>query len=464
MIHYDDTHYHDGSHRIHTRPQLIPALHRHHPRHVTRRQWIKGAGALAAFAPFSRSVPARAQASTPSGLKNLVVVTWPEGLELDWSVLGESGSNYVLPPILASLEAHRDQLLLTHGFRGSSENVILLHSENTLGLWTGATVKGGQGLQELSTHPSIDQVVAERIGMDTPYPSLHFGAQTNIESFISTPYLHYSGRFQPIPAEDDPSAMFGKIFQTSEDPATLAAARARKQSVLDFVNTQLTSLAPGLASDDRIKLEKHSEGIRTLERTLDSLGESTCTTSDAPPLTKEAALLDENFPEVIRIQTELMARALECGLTRVATLQMTNTDSQTLIPGLTTNRTVHSAQHNGTAADRIAIGTFFVERLADVLDTLRSIETSPGTTLLDETLVVFGSEMSVGTHGFVPIPYMLAGGGSYFKWGQYIKLPETQRHTRLLTSVVHAMGATDIDTFGEFSGPDAEGPADLLLG
>jgi len=53
-----------------------------------------------------------------------------------------------------------------------------------------------------------------------------------------------------------------------------------------------------------------------------------------------------------------LVTALQCGPTRVATLQLSNTDSQTRIPGLVTQRVVHEAQHSGTAADRIEINGF----------------------------------------------------------------------------------------------------------
>jgi hypothetical protein len=423
-----------------------------HPRHVLRRSLLRGSlfGALAA--PFVK--PARAQAAAPA-LPNLVVVTWPVGLERGWQPTGTE-SSWQLGDVLAPMNAFRDKLTVVEGIKCGSNNIILEHSEGTLSMWTG---DAPTAFQNLAKRASFEQLVATKIGTGTPYKSLHFGAQTNRKSAISNPYVHYAGSEQPIPAEDDPSASYKLIFGgLSNDGAALDRLRAERRSVLDFATARLRALTPKIAAEDRPKLEKHADAIREVEKGLDGLSQRCGATLAAPTLTAAAAVADANFPAVIKLQTDLLATALQCGVTRVATLQLSNTDSQTKIPGLVTQRGVHEAMHSGTADERVEVNRFFGKQLAYVLQRLAAVDVGGGRTLLDDTMVVMSTEMSIGPHGFDPVPFFLGGNGAgALKIGRYVKLPSPLRFTKALTSILHAYGASDAPTFGGFTDAESQG-------
>ncbi len=414
---------------------------------ISRRGFLGGLGAAALLTPAT-GLLRRAAAQSLARPKRLVVVTWPVGLEPGWQPIGGE-RDFQMSEALAPFAPLRDRMLIVDGLRGSTSNLLLAHSEGTVGLWTGATPKGG--LQELATHPSIDQVVAQRLGKDTPYASLHFGVQTNRSSFISNPYVHYAGPNQPVPAQDDPNAIYKLLFESFGDAAALERVRRERRSVLDFVTGELQRVNGALDTEDRFKVEKHLDGVRSIERSLDALGGQCGANAQAPSYTAETAMLDANFPAVIRLQTELLVAALQCDFTRVATLQLSNTDSQTIVPGLQTQRTVHSAQHDGSSAEAAEINRFFMGELARFLQLLATTEASPGQSLLDETLVVMSTEMATGDHANEPTPFLLAGGGSSIRTGRYLKLPTVQQHTRLLAAIAQAMGLAEIDRFGEFA-------------
>ncbi len=424
----------------------------------SRRSLLRGAGASLLLAPFmgERLVHGQTQ---PGASKNLVVVTWPEGLETGWQPTG-SETSFSLGSLLSPFVPLQEQLLVVEGLT-SGYNIfesLLAHNLGTLSLWTGARSRGEGGLKELSALPSIDQLVAQRIGAETAFASLHFGAQTNRDSFISTPYVHFSGPNQAVPAEDDPNVMFKQIFggALNQDPQAIAGLKQRRASVLDFVRKDIGRVKAEIAPSDWPKMDAHLAGVESIERSLDKLG-GACGTSPQL-LSREAAQADENFESVIRLQSDLLVTALQCGLTRVATLQMANTDCQTKIPNIGTTRAVHEAQHSGTFEDRVAVGRFFVEQLAYLVERLRSVEVAQGRSLLDDTLVVMGSEMGIGTHAPDPAPFLIAGGGNaHFKLGRHLKLPQPLQHTRLLVSVLHAMGVTEIDSLGDFTAPEAAG-------
>ncbi|HZH04732.1 MAG TPA: DUF1552 domain-containing protein [Myxococcaceae bacterium] len=433
------------------------------PYRLRRRSLLQTLGVSALVAPFGVGRSAHAQTS---GVKNFVVVTWPEGLEVPWQpTTGIFG--LTLSEMLAPFEPFKGQMLFVNGLRGSTTNLILAHSEGTRGLWTGEKPKG---FQNLATRPSIDQAVAQVIGADAREASLHFGAQTNVTSFISNPYVHYAGNNQPLPAEDDPNAMYKLVFGgLGQDPQALERIRRQKKSVLDFTLRRLSAVERNVSAADREKVQKHAEAVRSTEKGLDALGQSCGTPAGLSSFTKEAAMADANFPAVVKLQTDLLVYALQCGITRVATLQLSNTDSQTKIPGLTTSRGVHEAQHSGSYADRVEIGKFFVRQMAYLLERLRSVDMGAGKTLLDSTLVLMGTEMAIGTHALDPNPFFLAGGGApSIQMGRYVNVarpfPQKQfSHVRLLTSVAQAMGV-NVQTFGESNGEVEEtGPLPGVL-
>ena len=77
-----------------------------------------------------------------------------------------------------------------------------------------------------------------------------------------------------------------------------------------------------------------------------------------------------------------------------------------------------------------------------------STRTKDGSNMLDNTLLLWGNELGVGnTHDYKNIPWMLAGGSSYFKMGRSLQFKDLP-HNNLLVSILQAMGQTDVTTFG----------------
>lgn len=432
-------------------------------RKLGRRSLLQGLGTAALLAPFAD--PRRVMAADTERFDNLLVVTFPDGLAGNWTPASEGGP-LLLSEMLAPLEPYRDELLIVTGLEGGSTNPILAHNQGTVSLWTGST--NYPEAHSYATHPSIDQVIAERMGGTTPYKSLHAGVQTNLFSFLNGPYVHFSGSEQPVPAEDDPNALYkliaGNIAGPDVSDTDLERIRREQRSVLDYVLGDLKALESRVSVADRPKLEEHAARIRAIEKTLDGGGVSAaCTSPDQPTLTAEAARENENFEVTARLQMDLLATALQCGLTKVATLQYSNTDCQLRLARLNTSRSVHEAAHDqgSTDAEREEWSRFFVETVSYVLERLASTPMEGGLTLLDKTLVVIGSEMGNPGHGNAPMPFFIAGGqGGYFKKNAHVQVPggffDQQRHTKLLTNIVQAFGI-EAESFGEFTDERSNG-------
>ncbi|MDX2018877.1 MAG: DUF1552 domain-containing protein [Deltaproteobacteria bacterium] len=432
----------------------LDSAHRMVPRRFSRRPLIHGLFATALTAPhlLSRTKSAQAAGLPP---RNLVLLTWPDGLEEGWHPTGDE-RQFKLNERLRPLEPFRKKLLIIGGLKSGISAELDAHNQGPLTLWTGSRPAAGKNLSSLA---SVDEIVGRAIGQQTPFRSLHFGVQTSVTS-NNPGHLHYAGPNQPIPSEDHPAAVFDQVFGKlpGQDAAAIARLRRRRGSVLDFLKGQIATVRQEVGASDRPKLDQHLAGVQTLEKSLDSLAQVQCTPPMRSSLTRAAALQDANFPLVCDLQTSLLTLSLQCGVTRVATLRLSNTEGQLRLPGVNENYVLHTVMHERPVAERIRINDFFMARIAKLLQSLDAVALGDGRTLLDETLVVCSSEMAVGNHKNGPMPFFIAGGGGgHLALERWVHLANAPRHTRLLTSIVQAMGINNGASVGEFTEPDSVG-------
>jgi hypothetical protein len=91
--------------------------------------------------------------------------------------------------------------------------------------------------------------------------------------------------------------------------------------------------------------------------------------------------------------------------------------------------------------------TWHSQILANFLSRLSQMPEGSGS-VLDNTLLLWGNEVSEGnTHSHLNMPFVLMGGGWYFRTGRYIQY-QSASHNDLLVSVLNALGV-DATTFGQ---------------
>lgn len=419
---------------------------------TSRRDILKALAAGVFVGPF---LPSTARALGRP--QNVLLVYHPNGLEAGWAPQGTE-VDFVLPPTLQALERHRDRLVFIDGVRGGINNEILAHNQGMVSMWTGSTIEGAEGFAQ---HRSVDQLAADRLSIASPLRSLELGVQALTAGLSNSTVMCYAGPDLPLPAEDDPDAVFNRLFASSTgDPEEAARLRAERGSVLDLVKGRLDRVRPLYGTADQARLDAHLEGIRTIERRLDGLSALTCAVEPTPHGLTRAQLINDGafFGEIAMLQTELIASAFACGATRVASLQLSHSTSGTALPGLGLPG-VHTVMHTGSGAEKQAINTWFVGQLASILDVFAATPGSAGGSLLDETLIVWNTEMAVGNHLNERIPVILGGGGA-FTGDRLLSFPDPPRHTRLLLSILRALDINDIDTLGDFTAD--RGPLERL--
>ncbi len=301
---------------------------------------------------------------------------------------------------------------------------------------------------------SVDQELAKHIGSDTYLPSLELGVRAMDNEVRSR--ISYGGAGNPMPPVNEPLAafqrLFGRVAELDE------GQRQERQSVLDTVKRQYDLVRPKLASVDRQKLEQHMELVRGIEQRMGMGAGGACLAPERPPSLEADS--EETMEHIAPLQLQLLATALACDLTRVASVQFSTAINEIRYPWLGSTGSGHTLSHAGPSdldarEQMIVRRRWIAQQLADFMTLLDSIPEGNGS-VLDNTLIVWGNELGRGnTHTHSDIPFLLAGGaGGALRMGRFLDFGG-RPHGQLLVSLLQALGI-DAETFGH---PDyAPGP------
>jgi hypothetical protein len=180
----------------------------------------------------------------------------------------------------------------------------------------------------------------------------------------------------------------------------------------------------------------------------------------------EAYKYNGNFPSVGEQQTKMLVMALACDMTRVATFQWSTGQSTTRhqwIPEAS-GKSHHGITHGGSP-DRAAydaITRWYAGRVAELLAQLQSTPDIDGSSLLDNTIVLWiAGEMGFAdSHTFDDMPYVIfGGGGGTIATGQHL-VYDGRAHNDLMVTLQRAMGMDD-NSFGKPS--YVQGPFEAVL-
>ena len=440
---------------------------------LSRRAVLKGAGSIAIALPWLEIMgPTRAHAQSASSMPatRFLAVYTPGGTVRDkfWPTGSESA--FTLSPILAPLEAHKSKLLVLQGL--DMKSAIGEQHQAGIVAWLSGTPQSSSHRQYASG-PSIDQVIATRISKGKPKRSLELavrwatGKSHGLLHPINSINFEDNASFSPIPPRLDPVAIYGDLFG-SLSPQQSDEARARlqrKQSILDFVERRYERLLARVGSADRQKIEQHLTKIRELEQALSAqiMPDSACKapekvdTSGYNPTTglkssDDGSLRDNStdvaIPKVGKLMVDMMVMALACEISAVGTLQWSDTEAKHTFPWLDLREHHHFYQHDGgfRPAECEKIGVWYSEQHAYLLNQLAAVDMG-GHTLLDESVVFFGSELSdPPSHNKDSMPFLLAGGGGGLKGGRWLK-HNGRSHNDLLLAILRLFG-DDRETFG----------------
>ncbi len=427
---------------------------------LTRRNFLRAAGGAAVALPLLSSL--RAGAAVETFPKRLVLMYTPNGVIPDawWPRNATSETAFDLNTIHAPLAAFRDRLLFLGGVDLTITNSGPggLHQRGIGGLFTGQQLQSGDlfidGCGQTAGWAngiSVDQQAAKTLAVGTPITSLELGVRATENDVQGR--IAYAGPGAPLPPMNNPSDVFTRLFSGfGQNSDQVAELQARRQSVLDTVQSQFKSISARVSSEDQQKLAAHLSLVRDLETrmAITSNGSAACVAPAVPPLLDPTS--EDDMPTIAGLHLDMLATAFACDLTRIASFQISTSLNHIRYPWLNSLGEGHALSHEGPSdpdahLELVTRQTWHAQMLANFLTRLSQIPEGSGT-VLDNTLVLWGNEVSEGdTHSHLNMPFVMAGGGWYFRTGRYVQY-QSASHNDLLVSVLNAMGDNST-TFGQ---------------
>src|SRR6476646_9505112 len=415
-------------------------------RHIARRTFLRGAGITLALPLLDSMIPAAtALAQTAAVPKSRFMgIFFPHGMAPGYWVPGQEGPlPEKLPLILESLKKVKDQTVVLSGLWSKSAEP----PEGTTGSdhWVAAAFLTGIKPRKTAVSdatvgsPTIDQIIAKKIGQETLLPSLQLAVEdpnssssncgegyscsyTNSISWIDvpTPANETIQRTSPIPMELNPAVVFERLFGSGATPEERMSRMRQNRSILDSVLGELSGLTKDLGAEDKRTVSRYTDEIREIERRIQIAAGVT----DKVPVMDLPPGVPEQFDEHIKLQFDLAALAFKSDITRVATLlgarDLTGRSypfpKSELFPNGGVSVSFHGGSHHQDDPAQIRryadLNRYHVSTLAYFAEKLRSIPDGDGT-LLDHSLVLYGTNMgNSNQHQHYDVPHILVGGAN----------------------------------------------------
>jgi hypothetical protein len=404
---------------------------------VARRQFLRAAGVALAlpFLPSLARADEKAAAAQPP--RRMLAICNNLGLVPEKFFPEKGGRDYVLSPYLEPLKEHRGDFTVFSGV--SHPYVDGGHPADNCFL-TAAPHPGNGGFRNTI---SLDQYAAQRIGHLTRFPTLTLGVNVNGQRSLS-----WTGAGVLIPCEEKASAVFKRLFiqGSKEEVAAQKRRLALGQSIMDAVGDQVKALESGVGARDRERLDQYVTGVRDLEQRMDKAR----SWEDRPkPTVSAKAPVDPPGPkdyfDKVKLMYDMARLAMETDSTRLVTLMLDSVNSPTIeVPGATITDGYHSLSHHGRNPGKLkqleAIDLEHMKLMDGLIADLKAVQ-EPGGTLLDHTMVLYGTNMgNASTHVTTNLPVLLAGGG--FRHGQHLAFDREHNYPlpNLFVSMLQRMG------------------------
>jgi hypothetical protein len=428
----------------------------------SRRHFLRGAGVALAL-PWMESLPifaAETVANAPP--MRFACIYFSNGVEtVDWWAKG-AGADMEFGRAAAPLKPIAEDLVFVKGLYNHQAYIATSpHQGKMANMLSGATVS--MDPSDIRVGTTMDQVLAQAIGRQTPVPSMALGIEPNelrLEDGLSMIYassISWATPTKPATKEIYPSRTFDELVGDGK-------GRALDRSILDAVLEETHSLEPKLGRTDRTKLDEYLESVRDIEKRIDRASkeeriEGWRPTLTRPNMPRPANEIPQNIPDHMKLMLDLIVLAFQMDKTRIVTLMLNNDLSQMnfkFVEGV--RGALHlDLTHNGHApaleAMYLKTNQFHMQQLTYIVQRLKAIDEG-GRSLLDSSLLMFLSNLYDGDkHGADQMPIVLAGkAGGALKTGRvldYSKNPnEGRRACSMYLSMMDRMGVR-LDRFGD---------------
>jgi hypothetical protein len=435
--------------------------------HVSRRLMLRGLGAALALPVLDSMVPALT-AITKTGaapVRRLGVFYVPNGMSMPYWFPKTEGPFSELPPTLQSLAAFKDRLLLCGGLADEPANRVKGggdHARSAGTFLTGVPYKITSGADVYGS-VSMDQIVAKELSKETQLGSLELGIESNAmlgscdggASCAYTNTIAWSTPTTPLPIENDPRAVFERLFGTSgsTDRGARLARIEQDRSILDYVNEQLRRLQRVIGPQDKVRVDEYLDSVRDVERRIQMAEEQN---ARELPVVDQPIGIPADYAEHARLMMDMLALAYQTDLTRVSTFMLAKEVSGRSYPEIGVGDSHHPVSHHQDEPAKLErlhkINEYHVRQFAYLVDKLSKLPEGDGT-MLDHTLFLYGTGISdSNTHFHDDLPIALVGGkAAGIKGGRYIRFPKGTPLTNLHLTILENMGVS-VEAIGDSTG------------
>ena len=410
-----------------------------------RRHFLRGLGGVCLALPSFESL--QGTEFNASKAKRFVCVSPNYGMHPSGFFPEKTGDDYVMPKLLKPLEKHRSDFSVFNN---------LDHPGVGGGHGCSNTFLNGMELRDTKDQPqrlhSLDQLLSEKIGQQTRFPSLRLGAGG----------VSWSRAGIILPTEGSPSKIFAKLF-LEDNPKVKSSQRKfldEDGSILDVVYADAKRLGARMAKIDQAKLDEYLTAVREVERKL----QRRATWIDVPKPQASSKVIegndelvvDLNYPYNTPVMYDLVVLALQTQSSNVITFG--HPGGNRLFPFEGVELGYHSLTHHGKRPDLLRqltiIESYYIRHFARFLDRMKATKDADGRSLLESTVILFGSGMgNASSHSSRNLPILLSGGG--FKTGQHHRFERIGRDGRplcdLFVSILQRLGV-ETDRFSTSKG------------
>ncbi|MBJ7259831.1 MAG: DUF1552 domain-containing protein [Chthoniobacterales bacterium] len=418
---------------------------------ISRRTFLRSSGVALAL-PFLDSMLPKRGLGADANVKGvvprrMVCICTNYGLYGPALFPENTGRNYTLSPYLEILKEHRNDFTLFSGISHPNQAGACGHSSEM----TWLTSAANPGLSGFRNTISVDQLVAEKTGFETRYPSLVLGTGSAGINSIS-----YTRSGVMIPAESKPSKVFAKLFLNGT-PDEIKGQMQKLQegrSIMDSVQGQAKTFGRRVGTADRAKLDEYYTSVREMELRFAKAEEWVKKTKPTVDAAQPKDITDErDLIGRLRLLLDLVPLAVQTDSTRLFTIMVQGLPSAPLVPGVSIDH--HGLSHHGKEPGKVEqLRRIEEAQFAAVRDLIAALakKEEAGRRLLDSTMVMFGSNLgNANSHEPTNLNIVLAGGG--FKHAGHVAFDQ-KNNTPLSNLFVTMLQRMNIETdrFGSSKG------------
>lgn len=426
---------------------------------ISRRTVLRGMGTAIAL-PFLEAmvpafVPTARTAANP--LKRFGAVFVPLGERPGYWTPSKAGADFEFTPILKPLEPFRKSITVVSELCDPLDGHAV-----TVAAWLSGSIPFRTIAENVKAGTTIDQVIASKIGQDTPLPSLELATEDftgwigGCDTAYSCAYMNtisWKTPTTPLPMEINPRIVFERMFGRPGTRTQRLERMHEDRSILDSVRDDVADLQKRLGSKDRTRLSEYLDHVREIEERI----QRTEAQSSAKVEVPDAPIgIPESFDEHAALMYDLAAVAYEANITRVITYMKSRDASQRVYPNIGVNEPHHAMSHHGNNPEKLAglvkVNTYHVTLFSKFIERLQSTPDGDGS-LLDHSLILYGSGMSESdTHSRLNIPTLLVGGAAgQMKGNRHVQAPKETPFANFLVSLANKFDC-DLDKFGISNG------------